>query len=154
MSSRRLQHRISKVKVVGVGWLEKHKLEFHKKSHDGSAKCDAYYVGDSRYSVYGVVFKVTASQLLLLDEYEGLGKGYEQKTIQIITQNSGIITAVTYYATDIDSSIKPYQWYKEHVLQGAKEHNLPKDYIDKIRGIGVIPDPNTKRHQDELIIYQ
>ena len=153
MSLRRLQHRISEVQVISVGLLEQHTLEFHKKSNDGSGKCDAYYVGDPKASVYGVVFEVTNSQLLLLDKYEGLGKGYEQKAVQITTQNLGTISAVTYYATDIDSSVKPYEWYKEHVLKGAKEHNLPKDYINKIREMNAISDPNTKRHHEELIIY-
>lgn len=154
MSLRRLQHRVSEVRMISIGLLEKHKLEFHKKSNDGSGKCDAFYVGDSKYPVYGVVFEVTTSQLLLLDKYEGLGNGYEQKAVEIMTQNSGTISAVTYYATEIDCSIKPYQWYKEHVLHGVKEFNLPKDYIDKIRKIDAIPDPNTKRHREELTIYQ
>lgn len=154
MSLRRLQHRVSNVRVISVGWLENYKLEFHKISNDGSGKCDAYYVGNAKHLVYGVVFKLTSSQLRLLDKYEGLGKGYEKKLVQVVTQNLKTISAVTYFATEIDSSIKPYLWYKEHVLRGAKEHSLPKNYIDIIKKIGAAPDPNTKRHQEELMIYQ
>ncbi len=154
MSLRRLQHRVSNVQMTSVGWLEKHKLVFHKKSNDGSAKCDAYYVDDPKYSVCGVLFEVTTSQLLLLDKYEGLGKGYERKVVPIITQNSETISAVTYYATEIDSSMKPYHWYKEHVIRGAEEHNLPREYIDRIIEVSAISDPDTKRHREELIIYQ
>ena len=67
MSLRRLQQRILKVQIIGVGYLEQHTLEFHKKSKDGSAKCDAYYVGDPKDSVFGVIFEITTPQLLLLD---------------------------------------------------------------------------------------
>ena len=154
MSLRRLRQRISDVQMIDIGRLEKHKLEFHKKSNDGSGKCDAYYVGNTGNSVCGIVFEITTSQLLLLDKYEGLGNGYEQKSLQIITQNSGTVCAVTYYATEIDSSVKPYCWYKEHVLQGANEHKLPTDYIKKIKNINAVPDPDIKRHQQELIVYQ
>jgi len=36
---------------------------------------------------------------------------------------------ITYFATDIEKSVIPYHWYKQHVLRGALEHNLPRDYI-------------------------
>ena len=153
MSSRRLHNRISTVRVISFARLEKHKLKFHKKSKDGSGKCDAVYVNNKNNAIYGVAFEITTSQLRLLDKYEGLGDGYEQKEVPIITRDGETLDAITYYATDIDSSLKPYGWYKEHVLFGANEHGLPADYIAKIKGIDAISDLNTKRHKEELRIY-
>lgn len=141
------------MRVIGVGRLENYKLAFHKKSNDGSGKCDAYYVGSPEYFVHGVVFQLNSSQLKVLDKYEGLGEGYERKTVPISTPDMKTISAVTYYATEIDSSIQPYLWYKEHVIRGAKEHGLPKDYIDMIRRVDAIPDPNIRRQREELMIY-
>ena len=37
-----------------------------------------------------------------------------------------------YFANEIDPKKKPYHWYKEQVVQGAKEHGLPEGYIKKI----------------------
>ena len=34
-----------------------------------------------------------------------------------------------YYATKIDRSAVPYDWYKAFALAGAKEHGLPPAYI-------------------------
>ena len=153
MSSKRLQHRVSNIRLVNVGRLEQHKLEFHKKSKDGSSKCDAVYVGNDKQFIYGAVYELTVSQLRILDMYEGLGAGYEQKTVDIITPDLGILNAITYYATDIDNSLQPYIWYKEHVIRGANEHNLPSDYIEILKSINAIPDTNKLRHQEEMMIY-
>ncbi|RKU09398.1 hypothetical protein C6502_12825 [Candidatus Poribacteria bacterium] len=30
----------------------------------------------------------------------------------------------------INRELKPYSWYKQHVLIGAKEQRLPKRYIE------------------------
>lgn len=154
MSFRRLHRRVSKARMIDVGRLEEHKLKFHKRSKDGSAKCDAVYIENSKDFVYGVAFEISISQLQTLNKFEGLGKGYEQKYVDIITRNRGKISALTYYATDIDASLKPYCWYKEHVLYGAREYELPKEYIAKIKKVDAIPDLNIKRHEEELIIYE
>ena len=42
------------------------------------------------------------------------------------------VECVSYIATDkkyINNDLNPHDWYKEHCLIGAKEHNLPPDYI-------------------------
>ncbi|PUB91560.1 MAG: hypothetical protein DBP01_01735, partial [gamma proteobacterium symbiont of Ctena orbiculata] len=44
-----------------------------------------------------------------------------------------VVVAYTYYATFIDRTLKPYQWYKHHVLTGALEYGLPAPYIDRLR---------------------
>ena len=154
MSLQRLHQRVSAVRMVSVARLDHHILKFHKKSDDGSGKCDAYYVDNPEENVYGIVFELKISQLHILDRYEGLGEGYEQKSVQVGTPDSGTLGALTYYATEIDSSLKPYQWYKEHVLYGANEHNLPKNYINQIENVAAIPDLNASRHEKELRIYR
>jgi len=30
----------------------------------------------------------------------------------------------------------PLEWYLNHVLDGAKYHNLPEDYIESIQALG------------------
>jgi len=84
---------------------------------------------------------------------EGLGKGYRDKLVSVIESNEESVNAVTYYATEIDSSLKPYHWYKEHVLRGAREHNLPTEYIEFIEAIESMPDPDKEKHEKELSIY-
>ncbi len=153
MSTRRLLHRVPSAKKVDVGTLEKHELKFHKIGQDGSAKCDAFETGDPDHELYGVVFLISEQEKPLLDRKEGLGNGYEQKEVKILLNNGTIIEAFTYYATHINPALKPFEWYKEHVLRGARENDLPVAYIRDIENIDPIRDPDTKRYDDELSIY-
>jgi len=154
MSVARLKNRVSSVNVITKARLDNHQLRFHKRSRDGSGKCNANYVGNAVDTIYGVVFEMTVSQKRLLDVYEGLGNGYDQKAISVIASNGKTLMVLYYYATEIDNSLKPYEWYKQHVLQGAYEHGLPSDYIASIESIKTVPDLNTKRHERELYIYR
>ena len=154
MSSRRLRHRVPAANFVTTATLYGHDLRFHKRSLDGSAKCDAYKTGDDTDSIIGVVFDLTESEKPILDTYEGLGHGYDKKIIEVETDSGHIIEAMTYYALIIDPALKPYHWYKQHVLRGAMEHELPEEYTKHILGIDSLEDPDTSRHEREMAIYQ
>jgi hypothetical protein len=116
---------------VTIARLLGYKLCFHKKSIDGSSKCDAFETGSDHDVVWGVVFNIPKSEKLALDKAEGLGSGYNQKEVDLITPSGERISAVTYYAdeTAIAEGLSPYTWYKEFVLRGAREHGLPSEYI-------------------------
>lgn len=154
MSTPRLVDRVPSAKVVSVTRLEKHRLKFHKKSKQGSGKCDIEHTNNPCDIVYGVVFQIPASEKTALDKKEGLGNGYNQKSVSVLAQNGETLNAVTYYATDIDPSLKPFGWYKEHVVRGAKEHHLPPEYIKSIEAVKSVADPDQKRHDNELSIYR
>ncbi|MDN5871589.1 MAG: gamma-glutamylcyclotransferase [Nitrococcus sp.] len=153
MSTPRLVHRVPSAKCVAVARLEKHQLKFHKRSKDGSAKCDIEHTNNPNDVVYGVVFEILAPEKKALDRKEGLWNGYDEKSVAVLTGNDRLLIAVTYYATDIDASMKLYGWYKEHVLRGAKEHELPVEYIKSIEAVESIADPDQKRDEEELSIY-
>ena len=53
--------------------------------------------------------------------------------------------AWTYCATDIDASLAPFTWYKALVVAGALERKLPSEYIDRLRAVPAIEDPDTRR---------
>jgi len=153
MSTPRIKHRVESATVISVAHLHQHSLRFHKKSVDGSAKCGIAHTKSPNDLVYGVVFEILISDKHILDNYEGLGNGYEEKTVSIILPDGKSIAAATYYATHIDVSLKPYHWYKEHVLRGAREHALPSDYVAAIEAISSIADPDQDKHVKELSIY-
>ena len=154
MSTPRLTGRVHSARAVTIAQLHKHKLKFHKRSGDRSAKCDAEYTNNVGDVVYGVVFQISAAEKPELDIKEGLRNGYEGKIVSVIAQNGETLDAVTYYATNIDPSLNPYDWYKEHVIRGAREHGLPPEYIATIDAINSMPDPDTERHKRELSIYR
>ncbi|GJL64031.1 MAG: gamma-glutamylcyclotransferase [Nitrospirales bacterium] len=154
MSLRRLQHRLPSASVVCVACLPEHKLMFHKKSQDGSAKCDAMHSGNSNDVVFGVVYEIHELEKETLDTIEERGHGYEAKMVKVYRSQETQLEAMTYYALTIDATLGPYHWYKEHVLRGAREHHLPPAYIHSLEFVMSIPDADLERHTRELRIYR
>jgi gamma-glutamylcyclotransferase (GGCT)/AIG2-like uncharacterized protein YtfP len=131
MSSERITERCSSSRFISrasvIGW----KLLFNKRSKDGSGKANLVYTGDESL-VWGVIFDITEDQKPILDKFEGLGWGYDELKLKVISDLGEEIECVCYIATDgkyLDNNLKPFDWYKEWCLKGAKQHNLPSEYI-------------------------
>ena len=152
MSHRRLRARVPSARFVAVTELPAHRLRFHKSAGDGSAKCNAEDTGHSGDRVMGVVYEIADAEKSDLDGHEALGFGYDEKQVELKTEQ-GTLRAWMYYATRINNSLKPFHWYKDHVLIGARENGLPADYITQIEAVESIDDPKPERHARELSIY-
>lgn len=154
MSSRRIQARAPSATKRATAVLAGHRLAFHKISdNDGTAKCDACETGDANDCVHGVVFAIAAQDKPALDRAEGLGRGYAEKVVQVKLTDGEVVEAITYYAIRIDPTLKPLDWYKSHVLRGAREHGLPEAYIRAIESVEPIEDVDGERRERELSIY-
>lgn len=153
MASHRLLQRLPGARHLEVGILTGHQLCFRKNDSGLSGKCDIELTGDHQDEVIGVVYQISQDDKVTLDQIEGLGTGYNEKMVQVTTLSGRILSTVTYYAIDIDHSVVPYHWYKQHVLRGAIEHGLPEDYISKIDSIESRQDPDEQRNRRELSIY-
>ena len=156
MLIKKLRSRCPSVAKIGMCKIKKHNLKFHKVSKkDHSGKCDCEFTESETAEVYGVLFRIPKSEETLLDEFEGLGKGYAKKKIDVTTIEEGKDTAVMYCATDEakDPNKKPYVWYLNQVIEGAKENCLPDDYIAKIRKVVADEDPDRARHATEAALY-
>lgn len=98
----------------------------------------------------GVLFDVPFSDKAALDKAEGLGRGYDDAKVIVIDADGFPVEAITYVAspTCIDADLKPYDWYKGFVLQGAIEHDLPDVYVNRyITPIVAIADRDQDRAQ-------
>ena len=153
MSSKRLMDRVEYVKRLSIGYLYRYSLKFHKQSKDQSGKCDAFYTGNQDDCVVGIIFKINKEEETKLDKKESLGYGYDKKIVEVVDEQGDGIVAITYYATNIINSLKPYNWYKYHVLHGAVENGLPYEYISKIEQVESIIDIDIERSKRELAIY-
>ena len=134
---------------IAVARTNKYTLKFHKVSRDKSGKGDMAFTGSETDELYGVVFSIDKSEEPKLDRAEGLGYGYEKMEIDVEGITKGPLRVWAYYATDINSELKPYHWYKGQTVDGAKEHGLPPDYIKKIEAFESIPDPDKERVDKE-----
>ncbi|MCV3243042.1 RES domain-containing protein [Mesorhizobium sp. ZC-5] len=153
MSTDRLRYRISRCRAKGIASLVGHELRFHKASKDGSAKCDAFETSDLASVVVGVLFDVPLSDKTVLDKAEGLGSGYDDAKVTVIDADGLPVEAITYVASpkSITTGLKPYDWYKDFVVQGAVEHDLPEAYVNRyIRSVAAIADPDQDRTQKRV----
>ena len=129
-------------------------MKFHKPSKkDGSGKCDAAFTGNPEDSVLGALYSIQTSQLPELDRFEGRGYGYERKAVSVNSLSGEPSSAETYIATNSDPSLRPLDWYKEHVLRGARGIGLPSGYIASIEAIVADIDADEQRRANELAIY-
>ncbi|MFT4650343.1 MAG: gamma-glutamylcyclotransferase [Polaribacter sp.] len=153
MASHRLLQRLPNAKISGIAQLKKHQLSFRKNHVGESGKCDIELTENSADIVIGVVYQISDDDRLILDQYEGLGWAYDSKPVEVITNTQEILSAFTYTALDIGTTILPFHWYKEHVLRGAVEHGFPAEYIQFIEHFESKPDPDQQRSESELSIY-
>ena len=154
MSTLRLRHRTPSACALGIARLPEHRLMFHKVSGDRSGKCDIEHTGLETDSVLGVVYELASVEKPVLDQFEDLGSGYDEKQVSVLAANGNSLAAFTYYALRTDPSLKPYDWYKFHLLYGAQEHGFPVEYLQQIENTESLPDPDRERHLTELAIYE
>ena len=132
----RLQKRVPTATLLGTSTLSGYELRFNKKSDvDGSGKCN---INIANSIVYVAVFEISDTEKPDLDRIEGLGKGYQETSIQL----EGFGGCLTYVAdpTAVDETLLPMDWYKEMVLLGCLSNRFPKDYVSYVERIGSIQD--------------
>lgn len=153
MSLARLKQRTPSAKRCGSFKLLAHSLRFHKVGQDKSGKCDAFYTANQSDYVLGALFEIDEVDKAHLDKAEGLGFGYDEKHVTVLDSQNQVISAFLYIATHIDAEIKPYSWYKNHVLIGAHESNLPKEYIEQIKFVKSFEDLDKNRNALQRAIH-
>jgi len=155
MSSRRLtaRGRAPSATRVTVAYVPGRRLTFDKFStRDRSGKCDCEATGNPGDRVYGVVYRITASEHAALDEAEGLHHGYRDEILTVIAEYA-THRALAYVATDKRPGLPIFDWYVEHVLAGAAENGLPSGYVEAMRQITTVVDENGRRAAKERALY-
>jgi hypothetical protein len=126
--------------------LPDHHLLFHKKSTDdrsGKANVAAHAGSD----VWGVLHTIPDVDLDILDKGEG---GYRRVRLSLRLYNNTAIDAWVYVAKkpNDDPTLRPYNWYKRFLVEGAREHALPPDYIEELERIEATQDPDQQRDRE------
>ena len=155
MLTRRLkaEDRAPSAVFVDTGFIAGRRLTFDKLSQDGSGKCDAEMTRNTTDRVYGVIFEINCADKPALNRAEGLGKGYEEETVEVTSPETTIL-AQTYIATRKERALRPYHWYQALVVAGAVEHGLPDTYVEWLRVFESTEDPNAKRRaENEALLF-
>ena len=142
----RIQQRLGPIVSIGKAILIDHQLNFSKISVDGSGKCTILPLPGQH--VYGVVYDLTLESKSLLDEIEGVGKGYESVIHNI--DGFGECFAYVAQASYVDDNIAPYEWYKRLVMEGCRFHSFPAKYIKMVQSFDSVSDQNELRTRDNF----
>jgi gamma-glutamylcyclotransferase len=154
MLTQRLQNRCPSAKPWATAQVSERAVKFFKRSDDGSGK--ATLIEERGSHVVGVVFDLDDRELPVLDKFEGAGKGYHRvdDLIILIPELQQPVIAVTYVAdlTHVDEKLQPYDWYLRLVLAGARQHGLPHQYVEELKGVVPKLDlmPDRKERLDAL----
>jgi gamma-glutamylcyclotransferase len=153
MSLVRLKERVPSAQKLEIVTLKNHQLRFNMSGNDASGKCDAFETNNSEDLVIGALFYIDENEKPILDRAESLGSGYNEKIVLVQSYSGEIFEALIYCAIKIDTSLKPYYWYINHVIVGAKETKLPADYIAVIESVECIEDQDINREEKERAMY-
>ncbi len=131
----------------GVGRLQGYQMRFNKRGHkDNSGNTNLVKTGNPKDVVYGVVYEFGDSYKGDIERAEGLGFGYHAETLTVQLEDESIkVTAYVADEGDINDRLLPFEWYRDIVLLAAKQHGLPKEYIQYLESIQVTPDPDSAR---------
>lgn len=139
----RLTARTPSARALGPVRLEGWQLRFHKRSHDGSGKCSLLETGRAEDLAYGVIYELDPADRSALDAAEGLGAGYDLRVIELADFGE-----VFFYVAQpgyVDDALVPYTWYHRFVLEGARYHGLPQDYLQRLEAVRAVADPEPER---------
>jgi cation transport regulator ChaC len=126
------------------------RLAFDKRSDSG----DAVYANvhpDSAEVVWGVLYRCAPRTLDELDVYEGVAGGHYHRAMVTVEPEGAPPQEATTYVAGVQFVTKPGRPsapYLARILAGASAHELPEDYIARIKALaGKVPlgPPRHKR---------
>jgi hypothetical protein len=150
----RMHRRVESLQFVAVGVLADFRFVINKLSKDGSAKGNI--TPDQGARVFGVVYSLAEADLEALNKSEGLGDGYalrENLDVRNIAGHGWDQPVLVYLADPryVVEGVWPYSWYKRHIVDGARHHELPADYVDWLGSHPEAEDPDRLRDTQERL---
>lgn len=136
-------------RVIGLAALREYQLVFPLYSNEwegGVGSVQRHHGG----TVWGVLFDLSESDLAALDQFEGFrGPGDEhnvfdrtQFTVELVRPDDGSfprrVRADAYVARPSNPS-PPSRRYLDTILEGARHHRLPEEYVARLGATAVQP---------------
>lgn len=126
-----------------IGKMENHQLVFNKLSIDGSGKGNVAFKKDSH--VWGVVFRISDEDRAPLNTSESGYKSCESVEVVDSLGNKHRVQCYIAKEENIRPNLRPFDWYLTFVVRGAKQHDLPPQYIEYLDSFEFNIDTDTNR---------
>jgi gamma-glutamylcyclotransferase (GGCT)/AIG2-like uncharacterized protein YtfP len=131
MNRAQMRSRAGDVLEERSGCLENYELAFNKKVRGGTASANIRPAPTK--TVLGVLYKINESAFRNLDRFEGAPVHYRRIEVSVLDPDGHAISAQAYIANKVEKGLRPAPHYLKTILEGAIEHNLPAEYIEKIQ---------------------
>lgn len=117
-----------------IARLADYRFAFNKRGDKGQVF--ANIMAASGNEVIGIVYRVNDESLVRMDAKE---VGYDRCTVTVMLESKTCIEAITYIAmaSNIIAEGKPTRVYLNKIINGANEHGLPIEYIEKIQKLAL-----------------
>ena len=156
MNIKRLQERTPSARKVTNAFINGYRFSCNKVSNTGSSKGNIVFTNNSSDVVWGVVFEIDDKEKPALDDAEGLGKGYNQTLLTMTGEDSSQHSVQVYVADPRhqNNNLLPFDWYREFIISGAEQNGLPTGYVDSLKRMNAVKDPNEKRREKNYAILE
>jgi cation transport regulator ChaC len=131
MSRAQMKSRAGEVFEERAGRLENYELVFNKKARGGSATANIRPAPGQ--AVEGVLYKINEQAFHALDRFEGAPQHYRRIEVSVLDGGGQRISAQAFIATKVEKGLRPAAHYLKTILDGAREHGLPEEYLQKIQ---------------------
>ena len=132
MASRRMRERVPGARAAGRARLDGWRLVADKPGRDGSAKANVARTPGA--CVWGVLWELGEDDLAALDRFEA---GYERIAVTV-DPGEGAVPATTYASRRRDAAPGLAPEYKAWILEGAREHGLPPEWLGALEALATI----------------
>jgi gamma-glutamylcyclotransferase len=131
MNRAQMHSRAGEILEERPGQLENYELVFNKKVRGGTAGANIRPAPGK--AVLGVLYKINESAFRNLDRYEGAPQHYRRIEVEVRDANGQTVAAQAFIATKVEKGLRPAPHYLKTILDGAAEHQLPADYVERIK---------------------
>ena len=129
--------RVPSASPVSTARLDGWRLTLDKRAMDGSGK--ANLSSEAGASVWGFVYRIEHEKWTDLDGFE---PGYTRTHVEVVAADGRRLSAQTFIASVPAAELVAFDWYKALIVEGAREHKLPADYVAGLEALAARPDPN------------
>ncbi len=131
-----MQSRVASARFVARARAMDRRVTVDKRGSDGSGKANLREMRSE--TAWGVVYEIGAADWDALDQCE---RGYARIAIEVETDAGERISATTYVAVHVTDDAVAWNWYKRLIVEGAREHGLPEDYVATLAALPAREDP-------------
>lgn len=141
MVSKQMLERCPDCEVTGVAKLVDHRLAFTRFSRNRQSWV-ADIVEAPGSDVWGVLYGLSRRDRDELDANEGHPSAYRRGPITVLDVDGNVVAACTYRVVTKQPEKPPAAAYWRLLVEGAREHGLPPDYIARLETLERADDPH------------